>query len=240
MPSRAGAQLSRAQQVAAAIENELLAARTPVGTSLGRRTDLMERHKVSPTVMNEVLRILRDRGLVVVKPGPGGGVFVASQPPQVRLGALDLWFSGTGTDPLDLFEARTHLEDVLASVAVDRAGPTDVRDMEWALEEMRGAADARAYLDANLRLHLAIARAARIPVLTGMYEAIAAIIQGTLTRAELLPGHEEIYSGNVDVHAEIVAAIRDRNREALTKLMTLHRQDLVRAVDASRSPADPD
>jgi DNA-binding FadR family transcriptional regulator len=221
---------SRAQQVATAIEDGLLAARTPVGTSLGRRTDLMERHGVSPTVMNETLRILRDRGLVVVRPGPGGGVFVASRPPQVRLGALDLWFSGSGTDPVDLFEARTHLEDVLTSVALDRAGPSDVRDMEWAVEEMRGAADARAYLEANLRLHRAVARAARIPVLAGMYEAIAAIITGTLTRAELLPGHEEMYGRNIEVHAEIVAAIRERDREALTKLMDLHREDLVRAT----------
>lgn len=227
---------SRAQQVAVAIEDGLLAARTPVGTSLGRRTDLMAQHAVSPTVMNEALRILRDRDLVVVRPGPGGGVFVASRPPQVRLGALDLWFSGSGTDPLDLFEARNHLEDVLTSVALDRAGPADVRAMEWALEEMRGAPDARAYLEANIRLHLAIARAARIPVLAGMYEAIAAIITGTLTRAELLPGHEEMYAHNIEVHAQIVAAIRDRDRDALTKLVGLHREDLVRAVGSSRLP----
>ncbi|WP_250548602.1 FadR/GntR family transcriptional regulator [Pseudonocardia sp. H11422] len=238
MSNSGGASLSRAQQVASKIENRLLAERTPVGTSLGRRTDLIEQYKVSPTVMNEVLRILRDRGLVVVKPGPGGGVFVASQPPQIRLGALDLWFSGVGTDPLDLFEARTYLEDLLTPVAADRAGPSDVRDMEWALEEMRGAPDARAYLDANLRLHMAIARGARIPVLAGMYEAIAAILQNTLTKAELLPGHEEMYDRNVEVHAEIVAAIRERDRETLTKLMALHREDLVRAVDPSRSPAD--
>jgi DNA-binding FadR family transcriptional regulator len=237
MSTRGGAPLSRAQQVAAEIENRLLAGRTPVGTSLGRRTDLIEQYKVSPTVMNEVLRILRDRGLVVVKPGPGGGVFVASQPPQIRLGALDLWFSGAG-DPLDLFEARTYLEDLLTPVAADRAGPSDIRDMEWALEEMRGAADARGYLDANLRLHMAIARGARIPVLAGMYEAIAALLQNTLSRAELLPKHEEMYARNVEVHAEIVAAIRERDRVTLTKLMALHREDLVRAVDPSRSPVD--
>ncbi|MDT7703452.1 MAG: hypothetical protein QOJ30_5777 [Pseudonocardiales bacterium] len=227
---------SRAQQVAADIENTLLAERTPVGTSLGRRTDLMARHRVSPTVMNEALRILRDRELVIVRPGPGGGVFVASRPPQVRLGALDLWFSGSSTDPLDLFEARTHLEDALTSVALDRAGPADVRDMEWAVEEMRAAAGARAFLEANMRLHLAIARAARIPVLAGMYEAIAAIITGTLTRVELIPGHEEMYAHSIAVHGEIVAAIRDGDREALTKLMSLHRHDLVRAEDPSRSP----
>jgi DNA-binding FadR family transcriptional regulator len=230
--------LSRAQKVALAIENELLAARTAVGTPLGKRTDLMERHKVSPTVMNEVLRILRDRGLVVVRPGPGGGVFVASQPPQVRLGALDLWFTGTGTDPLDMFEARTYMEDMLTSVAVDRAGPDDVRNMEWAVEEMRGATDPRAFLDANMRLHLAIARAARIPVLTGMYEALVTIIRGSLTRVELLPDHDEMYAHNIEVHAEIVAAIRDHDRETLAKLMALHRQDLVRAVDSTRSPVE--
>lgn len=232
--------LSRAQQVAVEVENELLAAHTPVGTSLGRRTDLMERFRVSPTVINEALRILRDRGLVVVKPGPGGGVFVASRPPQVRLGALDLWFSGTGTDPLDLFEARMHLEDVLTRVAVERAGPTDIRDMEWALESMRSAGTPRDFLDANLRLHLAIARAARIPVLAGMYEAIAAIIGGAATRVELLPDHEEMYRHSIAVHVEIVAAIRDGDREALDKCLGLHRQDLVRAVDPTRSPVAPE
>jgi len=238
MSNRGGVPLSRAQQVAVEIENRLLAERTPVGTLIGRRTDLIEQYKVSPTVMNEILRILRDRGLVVVRPGPGGGVFVANQPPQVRLGALDLWFSGAGTDPLDLFEARTYLEDVLTPVAAERAGPSDIRDMEWALEEMRAATDARAFLDANLRLHMAIARSARIPVLAGMYEAIATILQSTLTRVELLPDHDEMYARNVEVHAEIVAAIRERDREGLTKLMELHRQDLVRAIDPSRSPVD--
>lgn len=235
-----GRSMSRAQRVAADIENELLAERTPVGTNLGRRTDLMERFRVSPTVINEALRILRDRGLVVVRSGPGGGVFVASRPPQVRLGALDLWFSGTGADPLELFEARAHLEDVLTRVAVDRAGPSDVRDMEWALEAMRAATEPRAYLEANLRLHMAVARAARIPVLAGMYESIAAIISGSLVRAELLPGHHEMYAHNIQVHAELVAAIRDGDREALEKVMSLHRRDLVRDVDSSRSPVSVD
>lgn len=230
---------SRAQHVAAVIEDELLASGAPVGTSLGRRTDLMQRHRVSPTVMNEVLRILRDRGLVAVRPGPGGGVFVASRPPQVRLGALDLWFSSVGADPLELFEARTHLEDVLTRVAVDRAGPHDIRDMEWAVDEMSRAADPRAFLDANMRLHLAVARAARIPVLSGMYEAIVAILQGSLTRAVLLDGHEEMYRHNIEVHRAIVAAIRDGDADALEKVLRLHRMDLVRAVPGPEVRPNP-
>ncbi|ODU07602.1 MAG: GntR family transcriptional regulator [Pseudonocardia sp. SCN 72-86] len=230
---------SRAQRVAAAIEDGILAGRTAVGASLGRRTDLIEAHGVSPTVMNETLRILRDRGLVEVRPGPGGGVFVIGSPPQVRLGALDLWFSPGTQDPLGLFEARNHLEELLTTVALDRAGPEDLRDMEWAVEEMRAAREPRAFLEANMRLHLAIARAARIPVLSGTYEAVVAILRNSLARVELLPGHDEMYTHNIEVHAQIVAAIRDRDREALTKLGALHREDLVRATDPSRSPSSP-
>ena len=198
---------SRAQQVAGEIEDGILAGRTPVDASLGRRTDLIAAHRVSPTVMNEALRILRERGLVDVRPGPGGGVFVTGAPPQVRLGALDLWFTPGTQDPLGLFEARTHLEDLLTSVAVDRAGPEDVRDMEWALDEMRSTKDPRSYLEANMRLHLAIARAARIPVLTGTYEAIVAILRNAMTRVEL-PARPRR-----DVRAQRRGARRDRRRD---------------------------
>ncbi|WP_214368739.1 FadR/GntR family transcriptional regulator [Pseudonocardia sp. H11422] len=236
MSAASSARTSRAQQVAGRIENDMLAARTPVGTSLGRRADLMREHNISPTVMNEVLRILRDRGLVEVRPGARGGIFVASQPPQVRLGALDLWFSGTGVDPLELFEARTHLEDLLTRVAVDRAGPEDVRDMEWALDEMRRATDARGYLEANMRLHRAIARASRVSVLADMYEAIATLLSASLTRAVMLEGTEELTRHNIAVHREIVSAIRDRNRQALDKAIHLHRQDLIQVTDPTRSP----
>lgn len=237
MPAPARPRPSRAQDIAGRIEEALLADRTPVGTSLGRRADLMRRNAISPTVMNEVLRILRDRGLVEVRPGARGGVFVAAQPPHVRLGALDLWFSGTVADPLALFESRLHLEDLLTRVAVDRAGPDELRDMDWALEEMRRAGDARGYLEANLRLHRAIARASRLAVLADVYEAIATLLSTGLTRAVMLEDAGELVRHNVAVHHEIVAAIRGRDAEALDKALRLHRHDLVREIDPTRSPS---
>ena len=233
MPKRAP-RLSRAQEVAAAIEDGLLAAATPVGTSLGRRVDLMREHSISPTVMNEVLRILRDRDLVEVRPGAGGGIFVASQPPHLRLGAIDVWFSGMGRSPQDLFEARTHLEDLLTRVAVDRAGPEDFRDMEWALEEMRRATDAMGYLSANLRLHRAIGRASRLAVLVEMHESIAVMLSAGITRAVLVDGAEEVMTHNIRVHEEIVSALRARDHVALEKALQLHGGDLSRATSIDR------
>lgn len=220
---------SRAQGVAADIEARILDERLPTGTRLGLRTELIDAFGVSPAVMNEALRILRERDLLEVRPGPTGGVFVANPPPQVRLGGIDVWFQGLAVDPEQLFEARRHLDGLFAPVALQRAAPEDIRDMEWAVEAMRGGRnDARALLDATMRLHLAIARASRIDVLIGMYQTIVTLLTSTMTKAGFVPDQEELRRHNLDLHAGLVSAIRDKDTVALEKLLALHTEDMVR------------
>jgi len=220
---------SRAQEIAADLEARILNEHARTGTRLGLRTELIDHYSASPTVVNEALRILRERDLVEVRPGPNGGVFVANPPPQVRLGAIDIWHQGLAVDAESLFEARRYLDNVFATVALHRAGPEDLRDMEWALEEMRSAGeDARALLGATMRLHLAIARASRIEVLVGMYQTIVVLLSSTMTKAIFVPGREDQRRHNLQVHAGIVAAIRDRDGLALEKLLGEHEQDLQR------------
>jgi DNA-binding FadR family transcriptional regulator len=222
---------SRAQQIAAELEAEILASRHPAGTRLGLRTDLIDRFGVSPAVMNEALRILRERSLVTVRPGPNGGVIVDSPPPQVRLGGIDVWHQGLTIDPEQLFDARSHLDTLLTTVALQRATPEDIRAMEWALDDMRAAGDdARAFLDANMRLHLAVARASRIELLAGLYESIVAVLSTTMTKAAFVTGKQELRRHNLQVHADLIAAIRDKDAASLQKLLTLHHQDTVRVT----------
>lgn len=222
---------SRAQEIAADLEAWILNERWQSGTRVGLRKDLIERYSASPAVMNEALRILRERDLVEVKPGPTGGVFVASPPPQVRLGGVDVWFQGLAVGPESLFESRRHLDNIFASVALQRATPDDIRDMEWAVEEMRTAQnDAPALLAATMRLHLAIARASRIEVLVGMYQTIVVLLSSTMTRAAFVTGSEDKRRHNLDVHAAMVAAIRDRDSLSLEKLLGEHEHDMERVL----------
>jgi DNA-binding FadR family transcriptional regulator len=235
-PSTAPGRLSRAERVANLFEDEMLEARLPIGAHLGRRAEFMARFAISPTIMNETLRILRTRGLISVRPGTGGGLFVASQPPQVRLGGMDLWFHQSAHHPLELFEARVHLESVLTNVAFERAGPVDLEAMGDRVGAMEQAADAKSFLEAVMDLHRVIAAASRVTVLDGMHQAIVATIRATLARAVFIAGHEEMLRHSVDVHAGIVSAIADQNRALFTKILRLHDQDLVRADDPHRSP----
>src|SRR6201996_5197396 len=222
---------SRAQQIAAGIEAEILASRYTAGTNIGRRTDLIRRYDVSPPVMNEALRILRERDLVTVRPGPNGGVILDSPPPQIRLGGIDVWHQGLTVDPEQLFDARTHLDDLLTTVAVQRATPEDIRAMQWALDDMRAAGDdARAFLDANMRLHVAIARASRIELLAGFYESIVTLLSTTMTKAIFVQDKDELREHNLQVHADLILAIRDQDTIALQKLIKLHHQDTIRVT----------
>jgi DNA-binding FadR family transcriptional regulator len=222
---------SRAQRVAAEIEAGILARKLAPGTKLGLRTELIARFGVSPAVMNEALRILRDRSLVTVRPGPNGGVIVDSPPPQLRTGGIDVWHQGLAVEPEQLFDARTHLDSLLTTVALQRATPEDIRAMEWALDDMRAAEDdARAFLTANMRFHLAVARASRITLLADLYESIVAVLTTTMTKASFVdPGHE-LRRHNIQVHADMISAVRDQDTTRLDKLLALHRQDTIRVT----------
>lgn len=235
----AGRKLSRAQAVALQIEDEILERHMPVGAHLGRRAELMERFGMSPTIMNEVLRILRDRDLVKVRPGTGGGIFVASQPPQVRLGGMDLWFNDTTIQPLDLFEARVHLESALIKIAFERSNEEDVHRMRSAVSRMSQAAQAREYLDAVLHLHRDMVAAARVPVLDEMHQVICALLSSNLSRATFIKGHRTLLAKSIKNHADLVEAIATRDRQAFVAANELHDENLTRATDPHRSPVKP-
>lgn len=228
---------SRAEEVAARLEMEILRAGHPAGTRLGLRTELISRFEVSPGVINEALRLLRERELITVKPGPSGGVFTADQPPGVRLGALDLWFQGLTVPPLEVFESRTLLEELFNNLALQRAAPEHHLEMERALQRMTDSAhDPRGFFEANVEFHRAIARSTGITVLNGLYDMLVTVLTGALVRATWTAGHEQTIDHNLRVHGQILEAIRAKDRKRLETATRLHRVDMTSLAQPEKSP----
>jgi DNA-binding FadR family transcriptional regulator len=233
-----GRRALRASQIAAEIESDILKSGAGSGARFALRKDLLTRFGASPSVINEALRILRERELIIVKPGAHGGIFVSEDVQWVQLGGINMWFRKVSYNPRDLFEARVHLEDLLARVALERNEPDDFRSIEWAFEDLKtSASSAREYWEANSRLHLAIGRAAKSPVLFEMYHALVISLGAGMMQAAFVEGHEEMLQHNIGVHGDLISAIRKREPVLLEKALTLHRHDMVRASDKSWSPA---
>ena len=119
----------------------------------------------------------------------------------------------------------------MVAAQLEQRMPEDIRAMEWALDDMRAARrDARAFLDANMRLHLAIARASRIELLASFYESIVTLPSAAMTKATFVADPGELLEYNLQVDADLIIAIRDQNTTALQKLLTLHHQDTIRVT----------
>jgi DNA-binding FadR family transcriptional regulator len=195
--------MSRAESVADELEAEILQQRQdlPVGARLGLRTDSMARFNVSPGVVNEALRLLRERGLVTVKPGPSGGVFVADVPPGVRLNELELWFQRMSVSPLEVFQSRVLLDDLFYELALQRAEREDIRRVEQALHLIEDSGtDPRGFFEGILAFHLAIAKASHVTILVGLYETLATILLGSLVRAEFREGPVDVAGIKTNYH----------------------------------------
>jgi hypothetical protein len=49
-----------------------------------------------------------------------------------------------------------------------------------------------------------------------------------MTKATFVADLDELLEHNLQVHADLIIAIRDQNTTALQKLLTLHHQDTIR------------
>lgn len=218
---------SRAERVASELETEILTKNMEAGTRIGLRTDLIERFGVSPGVMNEALQLLRERNLISVKTGVKGGVFVAKRSPHLRLGAVDVWFHRLPFDPIDLFESRMLLENMFSVLAMERAGPKDLRAAEWALDEMyKLREDPAGFISAKMRFNLALARSSRVGMLASFYDGVVAVLNGGIAHVSFVPDHVPIIDQVLALHSEILDAIREQEPQRLYEAITLSRAEM--------------
>ena len=210
-----------------------LVARASPGARLGTKEDLRTLCQVSVGTFNEALRLLQSRGLVTVRPGPGGGLFVAEQSPMVRLGNSVLALDTDQTDVADAMRIRDALDPLLIEDALWHGSPADVADLRKELQEMEQAVeaeDARAFVYANWHLHARIAAISPNPLLRSLYSSLLEIIEShTLT---VLPAREQPLQEYIrerhELHTALVDALEQRDRERAIELTHAHNTTMTR------------
>jgi DNA-binding FadR family transcriptional regulator len=197
--------LSRAEALAREIEEEISAGVVTTGDRLGTKDDLRRRFGVAAATVNEAVKLLETRGLAGARPGPGGGVFVASPAERMRGGPMFMGFEWAGATPADYHEVRGALEPIICRHAARHRTGADIRALRAILASMSAHLDEpRAYARYSAAFHRRIAKLTPNAPLRSMYLTLLDFFEDEAAAGDLPAA---VHPGNVDVHRQLVDGI---------------------------------
>jgi GntR family transcriptional repressor for pyruvate dehydrogenase complex len=209
------------------------------GDRLPAERALAEQLGVSRATLREAIGVLRAEGYVESRRGARGGLVVLDQ------GLDEERMRPVVQDRLhefeELLDLREAIEGAAARLAAERRTAADLKTLTTAFEAMQQGLETERFRAADSAFHLAIAAAARNRLMQrAIEEARAAMWIPIDSRIG------KVFPSAHRHHAQMLAAIRDRNPRAAERAAVAHletvRHDLRRAVGAgvrrARKPAE--
>ncbi|MEM9059739.1 MAG: FadR/GntR family transcriptional regulator [Pseudomonadota bacterium] len=188
---------------------------------------LSEEYGVARGTVREALKTLEDMGFVERRAGSGTYVTYAG-----------ITLTGSiieTTRPLELVDARFALEPHMVRLAVLHATEADLARAETHLDAMEAGFDSRLFADMDEQFHLALADAARNPMIRWMMEKTHEVrSHAQWARMRTLTLNQSIIAKYNRQHRDILDAIRSRDADAASNAMRAHLDTARRSlVDAT-------
>jgi DNA-binding FadR family transcriptional regulator len=201
---------SLAESAAQAVERRIVEDAMAPGTRIGTRRELGDLLAVAPSTVSETIRLLEDRGRVVTRTGPNGGVFVAEPSMGLRLARSIMQVSGSEVEVAYALEVRDILESAVICSAAEAAHmPPALAGMQRALRGLEEATETADFYRRNLEFHAEVAALCRNTVLQTIYRSLLDIVQARDPKLAVLPGQNarKLQERRARVHQDIADAI---------------------------------
>lgn len=228
---------SRAEQLADTLVEHIRARGLGPGDRLGTLDEIRAEVGFARTTVSEAVRLLRERGALEIRPGRGGGLFVAAETPVVRLRRTLLGANGSDRAVRDAIELRESLEEPIALAAAAACTPADGRRLAEAAAELALTGDDfDAFIERNWHLHELIAELCPNTMMSAVYASCL----GYLTRSEYsyddgATGAGEAVADYIArrsaAHVELVAAIRSADPERIRAAVRIHNDGAAGSAD---------
>jgi len=165
------------EQIADLIQDKILRDHLETGTSLPSEKDLSLEFQVSRSVIREALRIVEVSGLVKIKKGPSGGIFVSNGYHKPITNSLNNLIT-LGDVTIDhLFDVRLLIEPHIAMEAALNARNEHVEKLKELIDDSSHHQDDPIHLKRNnLKFHLLVAKASGNPVLALLLESVIELL----------------------------------------------------------------
>lgn len=178
---------------------------------------------VSRNSIREALSALHALGIVESR--AGDGVYVKKSVVDINIESQVLPILQQSDNPFKIFEARSVLELGVVELVIANAASEDIERIDNALNHMRKCVDCRhyeGYLQANLEFHLATAKASKNPIVESTMTFLWETTSQRLLNKMLIDYWQEKIESSIELHEQIVSAIKDRDKELAHKAVRRH------------------
>jgi DNA-binding FadR family transcriptional regulator len=219
---------SRPEAIRRAIESRILEGKMQPGDRLGLKAELQKEFDVAGPTIAQALTLLTNDGLISMRRGPGGGIFVERSRPVLRRGTQRLAM-GTAQSLAENIELREALNPLLA-VSAARATERPEARVAKLRELASGLAGATPSFDVQRQIWAGFHELVELAdndllchVYVDLLEAAEALIVDVDFPTEGIEGDQE--RQRIAAHAALFVAVADRNVEAAR-----HNAEIVRLV----------
>jgi GntR family transcriptional repressor for pyruvate dehydrogenase complex len=212
-----------------------------VGDRLPSERALAEQMQISRPTLREAVRVLVDSGLIEVRRGAGGGMFVATElvPPELVTRRRQMRMH----EVAQVLEARRLLEPRVAQLAAMRAGAEDFDAMQRTIDDqralvaegsiLRGGREDR-FLALDVRFHLALARSTGNGVLVGLVRSVYRDLE---IARDMAMHRETVPDWSIDIHERTLASVRSGDLDTVDAVMDEHMSQLERTWEQETGTA---
>jgi len=217
------------EQIAEMIQEKILKQRLQQGTRLPTERELAEEFQVSRTVIREAIRELEVAGLVRIKKGPKGGIFIDNAYHKPLSASLRKLITSGWINVDHILEVRMLIEPYIASQASLKAKKSDIEAMRSLLQNSSAHLDDVALLKKNnIEFHLLIAKASGNPVFSILMRSVMDILE-EIARDFFVLSIERDF---LQAHKEIFDLIVQRDPEKVRKAIEEDILDVNRRLSA--------
>jgi GntR family transcriptional regulator, transcriptional repressor for pyruvate dehydrogenase complex len=220
---------TRAELLAEQVQDRITADNLQAGDMIGTLDELKQKSGYARSTVAEAIRLLADRGVAEIRPGRGGGVYVAAGgAPVVRIGRTLLTISDHPTAVTDAIAVRNALEPLIVMDATRNRDEADIRELEGLLKQLAEAISlgTAAFLEINWKMHLRIADITPNMFARNLYQGM---VQYTNDHASAVEHSEPSddrpwLEMRYHVHRELIEAITSGDTHRANQAVSSHQQ----------------
>jgi GntR family transcriptional repressor for pyruvate dehydrogenase complex len=207
-------------RILAQLKEYILSRQILPGERLPSEAEFAEIFGVSRGTIREALHILEHDGIVRIKKGPGGGLFLSEGNLVQVIDSLFFTMQWEKISLDTLMETRKPLEDKIARLAATRAEEEDIQEIEKILEKMETPdLSHNLFVQFDTDFHVALAKAAKNKILLMFMVAVKELHNRIVDYSEL---HDHLFPAAREYHRKILDAIKDKAPDRAAEMMAEH------------------